>query len=132
MSLPNGRREFLKKLMLGTLTAVPASMMASRILLGAAPAQAQAGGAKAPMVDEKDSAAMALGYRSDATKVDLKKYPKRAGAEGAKQFCYDCMFFQAVGDPKAAKTAPCQIFAGKQVVSKGWCNSWTQNPKVKA
>src|SRR5262245_36350018 len=50
------------------------------------------GAAKAEKVNPKDPTAEALGYVEDAKKADTKKFPKRAGAEGAKQFCYNCMF----------------------------------------
>jgi hypothetical protein len=122
-----GRREFLKKTGLGLLLAVPASVVAEKLLTGGLEAKA----ADAPMVQESDPQAKALGYHMDATKVDTKKWTKRAGDAGSKQFCYNCMFFKASGDPKAAKTAPCTLFAGKQVAAKGWCNSWAQNPAVK-
>jgi hypothetical protein len=123
----NGRRDFLKKTGLGLLLAVPAAMIADQILTGGTPAQA----ADAPMVAETDPQAKALGYYTDATKVDTKKWAKRGGPGGDKQFCYSCMFYKASGDPKTAKSAPCTLFAGKQVQSKGWCNSWTQKPAEK-
>ena len=95
--------------------------------------RASADAPKPALLSESDPQASALGYAADAKKVDLKKWPKRTGAEGAKQFCYNCQFYQnASGDPKASKSAPCQIFAGKAVMAQGWCNTWTQNPKVKS
>ena len=87
---------------------------------------------KIELVKETDPQAQSLGYHSDAKKVDTKKFPKRAGPAGAKQFCYNCQFFQAKGDPKAAAQAPCQIFMGKEVPSHAWCNTWTQNAAVKS
>jgi hypothetical protein len=126
------RRDFLKATGAGILGAA----LASRILMQASDALAQAGaaGGAAPSagpVKENDPQAQALGYHADAKKVETKKWAKRAGPEGAKQFCYNCQFYQAKGDAKASKSAPCQIFAGKEVLSKAWCNSWTQNPNVK-
>ena len=86
-----------------------------------------------PLVKADDPQAKALGYIADAKKVDVKKWPKRAGADGAKQFCYNCQFYQTKEkDPKATKSAPCTLFPGKQVAAQGWCNSWTQNPNVKS
>jgi hypothetical protein len=42
------------------------------------------------------------------------------------------MFYKDTsGNPKASKAAPCTLFAGKGVASRGWCNSWAQNPAVK-
>ncbi len=85
------------------------------------------------MVSEKDPTAKALGFTLDASKVDLKKWPKRAGAEGAKQFCWNCALYQAkdAKDPKKDATAACLILAGKKVKATSWCNSWALNPNVK-
>lgn len=71
------------------------------------------------MVDEKDPAAVGLGYVSDSAKADKAKYPKHA----AGQQCGGCALFQG----KAGATAgPCPLFAGKQVAAKGWCSAYTQ------
>ena len=79
----------------------------------AAPAHAQA------KVDEKDAQAVALGYVSDATKADTKKFPKYA----AGQMCSNCALYQGkASDPAGA----CPLFAGKQVASKGWCSAWAK------
>lgn len=125
MKKPTNRRDFLK---IGGASVLGA-IVASKIALNSENAFAQAG--KVEPVKESDPQAQALGYVTDAKKVDTKKYPKRAGAEGAKQFCYNCQFYQAKGDAKASKEAPCTLFAGKTVSGQGWCNSWTQNPAVK-
>lgn len=99
--------------------------------------KSHAQGAAAPakkleLVKPTDSQAQALGYYEDAAKVDTKKFPKRTGAEGGKQYCYNCQFYQAgTADAKTLAEAPCTIFANKGVKGKGWCNSWVQNPKVK-
>lgn len=117
----NDRRRFLKN-GLGILGAALVAKVSAPAV-----ADAQAGTAD---VKESDANAKALGYHVDAGKVDVKKFPKRAGAAGQKQFCYNCMFYQAKGDPKASAKAPCTIFANKNVLTKAWCNSWAQNPKV--
>ncbi len=72
----------------------------------------------APVV-ESDTNAQALGYKTDASKVDRAKYPKfQAG-----QACANCQFFQGkAGDA----TAPCTIFAGKLVNAKGWCSAYVK------
>jgi len=75
--------------------------------------------ADAPMLSENDPAAQALGYRTDATKVDKAKYPKYA----AGQACAMCMLYQ--GNPGSA-SGPCAAFPGKQVSSKGWCSAFTK------
>jgi hypothetical protein len=70
-------------------------------------------------VDEADPQAAALGYKSDSTKVDGKKYPKHA----AEQKCSGCQLYQ--GKPADA-SGPCAIFAGKLVSSNGWCSAWVK------
>lgn len=119
----NNRREFLKISGVGVLGA----FLGARLLTQPSPAFAKG----LPMVQESEPQAKALGYYADAKKVDTKKWPKRAGAEGAKQYCYNCQFYQFKGDAKASKEAPCTLFPGKHVAAKGWCNSWVQHPNVK-
>ena len=72
-------------------------------------------------VSESEPLAQAMGYQSDASKVDTAKFPKRAGEAGAKQFCHNCALFS--GEPDAA-TAPCSIFQNRLVAGGGWCNAW--------
>ena len=81
-----------------------------------AAAQAQAQGVK---VDEKDPAAVGLGYVSDTTRVDNKKYPKHT----PDQKCNNCALFQ--GKPTDA-AGGCPLFAGKQVAGNGWCSAWAK------
>jgi hypothetical protein len=71
------------------------------------------------MVSETDPQAVALGYKSDATKVDKAKYPKYAAGQG----CGSCALFQ--GKPGAA-AGGCSLFAGKQVSAKGWCSAYAK------
>ncbi len=71
------------------------------------------------MVDEKDPQAVALGYVSDAKRVDAKKYPKYA----AGQVCSNCALYQ--GKP-TDKAGGCPLFAGKQVAGPGWCSAWAK------
>jgi len=73
-------------------------------------------------LDEKDPVAMALGYACEASKVDTKKWTKRAGKDGKTQFCDNCMFYSA---PKG-NMGKCQIFPNNMVCAKGWCNSWSK------
>ena len=76
-------------------------------------AQAQA------KLDEKDPQAVALGYGADATKTNIKKYPKYA----AGQACTHCALYQG----KASDAwGGCPLFAAKQVASKGWCSAWAK------
>ncbi len=78
----------------------------------------QAQGA-APLVQESDPQAVALGYKADAAKVDKAKYPKYA----AGQNCANCALYQ--GKPTDAAAA-CPLFAGKQVSAKAWCSAWAK------
>ena len=89
-----------------TLVATAASIVTSRAFAQAA-------------LSEKDPQAVALGYVSDATKVDTKKYPKVA----AGQVCGNCALYQ--GKPADA-AGNCPLFAGKQVAAKGWCSAWAK------
>ncbi|MFK8029078.1 MAG: high-potential iron-sulfur protein [Gammaproteobacteria bacterium] len=79
---------------------------------------ANAEGAK---LTEDDPTAMALGYKHDATTVDVEKHPKRAGDAGKDQFCKNCVLFGKEGD---GEWAPCSLFQGRLVAGKGWCNAW--------
>ena len=98
----SNRREFIVQFSLGS------SMLAA----GAAFAQGA-------MVAETDPQAAALGYKADASKADKAKFPKYA----AGQQCNNCALYQG----KAADaSAPCSIFAGKQVAGKGWCSAYTK------
>ncbi len=76
--------------------------------------------AQAPaLVNEKDPAAVGLGYAADTTKVDAKKYPKHT----KEQNCGNCQLY--AGKPKEAAGA-CPLFAGKQVAAKGWCSAYVK------
>ena len=84
--------------------------------LAATGVMAQATG---PKLDEKDPAAVALGYTVDTTKADQKKFPKHT----AEQKCGNCQLF--VGKASDAAGA-CPLFAGKQIASSGWCSAWVK------
>jgi hypothetical protein len=73
----------------------------------------------APMVDEKDPQAVALGYVKDTTKVDAKKYPKHA----ATQKCSNCSLYTGKA---GAASGPCGVFPGKQVAAEGWCSTYVK------
>jgi hypothetical protein len=88
--------------------------LAGALALGARPALAQA-----PKVDEKDPQAVALGYVTDVARVDKAKFAKYA----AGQACGSCQLYQGKATDAAA---PCAIFAGKQVATKGWCSAYVK------
>lgn len=84
-----------------------------------APASAPASAATGslPMLDEKEPAAVALGYVEDAARADKVKFKNYvAGSQ-----CSGCgNYLGQSGDPAGA----CKIFPGKNVVAKGWCSAW--------
>ncbi len=95
------------------------SFMISVVGLASSLVLSREASAEAALVQESDANAQALGYRTDASKVDRAKYPNfQAG-----QACANCQFFQGkAGDA----TAPCTIFAGKLVNAKGWCSAYVK------
>ena len=99
------RRTFVIQSLAGT-GALAALSMATK-------AQAQSA------VSDSEPQAMALGYQSDGSKTDLKKYPNYA----AGQSCSACALFQAKapGEP-----GNCGVFANRLVANKGWCSAWTK------
>ncbi|APA88644.1 high-potential iron-sulfur protein [Paraburkholderia sprentiae WSM5005] len=68
-------------------------------------------------LQEGDPAAQALGYRTDASRVDHAKYPRFS----ANQRCSNCQFYQ--GKP-VDTSALCALFGAKQVSGAGWCNAY--------
>ncbi|HEX3395217.1 MAG TPA: high-potential iron-sulfur protein [Steroidobacteraceae bacterium] len=78
-----------------------------------------AAAAALPPLDPNDPTAKALGFTTDASKVDTKTYPTFKASEK----CGTCAQFQ--GKPGDA-TAACTIFAGKSVPAGGWCQVWAQ------
>ncbi len=72
-----------------------------------------------PPLDPSDPTAKALGFVTDASKVDATANPTYKPV----QKCGTCAQFQ--GKPTDA-AAGCNIFAGKSVPSAGWCKVWAQ------
>jgi hypothetical protein len=72
-------------------------------------------------LDPNDPTAKALGFVTDAAKVNAKTSPTyKAG-----QRCATCAQYQ--GKPADA-SAGCIIFAGHSVPAGGWCSVWAQRP----
>ena len=100
-------------------------MTTRRIFLASIPATALALGlaksasARAEALSESDPAAMALGYKANAAKVDAKKFP----AYVAGHQCNGCALY---GGKAADPMAPCAAFGGKTVAAKGWCSAWSK------
>jgi hypothetical protein len=100
---PDAERRRLLKLAAFGMAAAP---FASSLLAGEARADA-------PLVDEKDPTAVALGYHCVA-----ENNPARKDADA---FCQACMFYTANPD---GKSGACVLFQGKSVCAKGWCTSF--------
>ena len=79
--------------------------------------------ADAEKITEDDPTAKALGYKHDASAVDVEKFPKRAGEAGKKQFCDNCALYDKTAGADA-QWAPCSLFQNRPVAAKGWCNAW--------
>lgn len=72
-------------------------------------------------LDPNDPTAKALGFVTDATKVDAAANATyKAG-----QKCGTCAQFQG---KSGAATGGCNIFAGHTVPQGGWCKVWAQKP----
>jgi hypothetical protein len=80
-----------------------------------------AAAAALPPLDPKDPTAQALGFVTDASKVDAAANPTFKPT----QKCSTCAQYQ--GKP-TDPTAGCNIFAGKSVPAGGWCKVWAQKP----
>jgi hypothetical protein len=80
-----------------------------------------AGAAGLAPLDPKDPTAQALGFVTDASKVDTAANPTFKPT----QKCSTCAQYQ--GKP-TDPTAGCNIFAGKSVPAGGWCKVWAQRP----
>lgn len=107
----NNRRRFIRNVALIASTAAVAGKA------GAQPALVP--------LNESDPLAIALGYSEDALTVDVAKYPKRSGEEGAKQFCSNCALYKDNGSPGRGA---CAATPGKSVAGAGWCTVWAPKP----
>jgi hypothetical protein len=74
--------------------------------------------ASMPELKETDPEAVAIGYYSNARKVDKNKYPTYA----AGQTCTICAY---VGFSSAMRK-PCKLVPGKLVNAGGWCSKWVK------
>ncbi len=109
------RRRMLKTLAIGAGTVVGLSTLE----LQAAAAAAKPAPAGLPHLEPSEPAAKALGYHSDATKVDAKADPMYKPGED----CANCVQLQGkAGDA----FRPCNLFPGKLVSSKGWCKVYAR------
>jgi hypothetical protein len=102
------RRAILKGALLGVAAIPVASLFAKR-----------AHAAAAPPLGEQEPQAKALGYVSDAGKVDAKTNPTYKQG----QSCANCL--QLTGNA-GEQFRPCNLFPGKTVAATGWCKAWVK------
>ena len=122
MSEKVSRRDFLKVI----TAAVVAAPVCSTIIK---PKRVYALDVPKVAVDPESAKAKQFGYHEDASKVDVTKYPKRAGAEGEKQLCSNCQLLTQSGlkaEGKEEAYGFCTLFTEGLVAEKGWCNMWVQ------
>lgn len=100
------------------------ALVKSGLIAGAlVPAIGLIGNAEAALtpLDPNDPTAKALGFETDASKVDAKANPTFK----PNQKCSNCAQYQGkAGDA----TAGCNIFAGHTVPAGGWCKVWAAKP----
>lgn len=72
-------------------------------------------------LDPSDPLAKAMGFTTDATKVNASANPTYKPT----QKCGNCAQFQG---KETDATAGCTIFAGHSVPKGGWCKVWAQKP----
>jgi len=108
-SLPadQSRRRFCQVLSAAAGAATLANML---------PQSAQA--AELPRLAESDPLAANMGYKEDTAKVDHKKHANHK----IDQTCANCQFYQGGKEGYG----PCQLFPGKSVSAKGWCQVWAK------
>lgn len=93
------------------LTTLPAAALAA--------VAARASAQQPARLQETDAAAVALGYRHDAAKVDRAKFTTYAAGRN----CANCSLFAAKGNEE---WAPCAAVGNKLVNAKGWCSAWVK------
>jgi hypothetical protein len=103
--MDNSRRTFIT-----TVVAACTALLTTRLTSAAA---------QAPLLQEADPQAIALGYKSDSSKADKAKFPRYA----AGQMCANCTLYQG---KRSDPTALCPLFQGRQVAAKGWCSAWSK------
>lgn len=96
-------------------------LMATSVIAVSRAAISPAFAAEAQRLDPKSPSAVALGYVANHQRVDTKRWPKKASAQGADAHCANCALFTDNGGQ-----GPCRIFKGQLVAANGWCNAWTK------
>ncbi|MCI5065109.1 high-potential iron-sulfur protein [bacterium] len=120
------RRRFLRN-GLALLSAVPVASALQRTGVGSVLTPSLAHAQVKTALSLEHPQAKALGYVHDASKVDTAKFPKRAGAEGAKQLCSNCQLLVQTDmkvEGEDGTWGKCALFTDGLVNVNGWCNSW--------
>ena len=99
-------------------SAPAAAPAASPAPVAAAPVSPMPAAATGPLVDEKETQAVALGYVVVAAKADKAKFPQYADG----QACSNCALYQG----GAAAQGGCPLYPGKQVLAKAWCSAYNK------
>jgi hypothetical protein len=93
------------------LAALPGAVLAA--------VAARTASAQAARLEESDPAAVALGYKHDANKVDKAKFPTFAAGRN----CDNCQLFAAKA---SGEWAPCGAVGNRLVNANGWCAAWVK------
>jgi hypothetical protein len=82
-------------------------------------AETPAAGAELPLADESSPNSVALGYVSDASRVDTARHPTFVAGSN----CANCALY--LGAP-GSEAGPCPLFPGQRVAAEGWCSAWAR------
>lgn len=75
-------------------------------------------------LSETDTTAVALGYKHDAAKADVAKYPTAKDAVKNGNVCKSCTFYKADATEKG--WGDCTLFPKNLVAEGGWCMSYSK------
>lgn len=119
------RREFFKKAagLAGAVVVAPTVLNS----LFASTAQAAAGCDTMPLAEPGKDMAASVNYVAKVADVkDAKAKVERQGVAWGKQTCSNCGLYNKKCGAGADEKGTCAIFAGKVVMSTGWCTSWNK------
>ena len=121
----NGRRQFIAKFGLLSLSALSATTLLQACANGEAPAETKGSPKPAPAEEELVENIDCSTYNKNLTETDLKTRESLGyieQSEKADQNCSNCRFYNPAkfkGDCGA-----CQLFANGAVASGAWCKTW--------
>lgn len=73
----------------------------------------------AEALQEMDPQAVALGYKSNVSKIDVLRWTSYKAGNS----CSNCSYYQHSNGLEG----PCKVFGGKIVASQGWCNAYKKS-----